>query len=147
MQVRNNSPNFVLNNLKHTKREFYLSKQHHSVWTPWSPARAHFPVHPFSTLLFLFLFSFPLPFPHPAPTPRHLKILYLQSNLISRIENLHRLKALEYLNLAVNNVTRIQNLQRCESLKKLDLTVNFIDKAGLLTVHSLKASSPELRSL
>ena len=45
---------------------------------------------------------------------------------------------LEYLNLAVNNITRIQNLQRCEALQKLDLTINFVDKAGLLTVDSLK---------
>lgn len=73
-----------------------------------------------------------------------LKILYLQNNLIGKIENLHRLKYLEYLNLAVNNVTKIQNLQRCESLKKLDLTVNFVDKAGLLTLHSLKASTGSL---
>lgn len=47
---------------------------------------------------------------------------------------------LEYLNLAVNNITRIQNLQKCESLKKLDLTVNFVDKAGLLSLHSLEAN-------
>eukprot|EP00242_Pyramimonas_sp_CCMP2087_P004427 CAMPEP_0198204380 /NCGR_PEP_ID=MMETSP1445-20131203/7783_1 /TAXON_ID=36898 /ORGANISM="Pyramimonas sp., Strain CCMP2087" /LENGTH=434 /DNA_ID=CAMNT_0043876237 /DNA_START=163 /DNA_END=1467 /DNA_ORIENTATION=- len=69
---------------------------------------------------------------------RHLKILYLQSNLILKIENLHRMKELEYLNLAVNNVQKIENLQRCESLKKLDLTVNFIPKAGLLSVESLQ---------
>ncbi|KAG2454244.1 hypothetical protein HYH02_001278 [Chlamydomonas schloesseri] len=67
-----------------------------------------------------------------------LKILYLQNNLIGKIQNLHKLKELEYLNLAVNNVTKIQNLQRCESLKKLDLTINFVSKAGLLTVESLR---------
>ncbi|KAG2489436.1 hypothetical protein HYH03_012073 [Edaphochlamys debaryana] len=61
-----------------------------------------------------------------------LKILYLQSNLIGKIQNLHKLKELEYLNLAMNNVTKLQNLQRCESLKKLDLTINFVSKAGLL---------------
>lgn len=61
---------------------------------------------------------------------RGLKILLLQSNLIPRIENLHKLKSLEYLNLAVNNIERIENLSQCESLHKLDLTLNFI---GTLT--------------
>ncbi len=57
---------------------------------------------------------------------RELKILYLQSNLIPKIENVSRLKKLEYLNLALNNIERIENLEGCEFLKKLDLTVNFI---------------------
>jgi len=60
--------------------------------------------------------------------------------LINKLENVHRLKELEYLNMAVNNVQKIQNLQRCESLNKLDLTVNFIDKAGLLSVESLQCN-------
>jgi protein TilB len=42
---------------------------------------------------------------------RDLKILYLQSNLIQRIENVGRLKKLEYLNLALNNIERIENLE------------------------------------
>jgi protein TilB len=42
---------------------------------------------------------------------KDLKILYLQSNLISKIENVGRLKKLEYLNLALNNVTKIENLR------------------------------------
>ncbi|MEW5309118.1 MAG: hypothetical protein WDW38_001027 [Sanguina aurantia] len=70
----------------------------------------------------------------------HLKILYLQNNLIGRLGNLHKLKELEYLNLAVNNVAKIQNLQRCESLTKLDLTINFVDKPGLLSVASLSVN-------
>ncbi|CAL8087772.1 unnamed protein product [Calicophoron daubneyi] len=61
---------------------------------------------------------------------RELKILYLQNNLIPRIENVSRLKKLEYLNLALNNVEKVENLEGCESLKKLDLTVNFV---GYLT--------------
>ncbi|KAI3425988.1 hypothetical protein D9Q98_007956 [Chlorella vulgaris] len=69
---------------------------------------------------------------------RHLRILYLQSNVICKIEQLHRLKELEVLNLALNNILRVQNLQRCESLRRLDLTANFIDKAGLLSLHSLQ---------
>ena len=77
---------------------------------------------------------------------RHLKILYMQNNLISKLQNLHRLKELEYLNMALNNVTKIENLQRCESLQKLDLTMNFITKASLLTVHTLDAC-PKLDDL
>jgi protein TilB len=69
-----------------------------------------------------------------------LKILYLQNNLIGKLQNLHKLKSLQYLNLAINNITKIQNLQKCESLEKLDLTINFVSKAGLLTVTSLEAN-------
>ncbi|XP_063119320.1 dynein axonemal assembly factor 11 isoform X6 [Rattus norvegicus] len=57
---------------------------------------------------------------------RDLKILYLQNNLIAKIENVSKLKKLEYLNLALNNIERIENLEGCEWLTKLDLTVNFI---------------------
>ncbi|KAM6171862.1 dynein axonemal assembly factor 11 [Erethizon dorsatum] len=57
---------------------------------------------------------------------RDLKILYLQNNLIGKIENVSKLKKLEYLNLALNNIEKIENLEGCEVLTKLDLTVNFI---------------------
>ncbi|XP_056378762.1 dynein axonemal assembly factor 11 isoform X3 [Hyla sarda] len=67
---------------------------------------------------------------------RDLKILYLQNNLIPRIENVGRLKKLEYLNLALNNIEKIENLEGCESLQKLDLTVNFVGE--LSSVQSLK---------
>ena len=67
---------------------------------------------------------------------RNLKILYLQSNLIAKIENVSRLKKLEYFNLALNNITKIENLNGCESLNKLDLTVNFV--AELSSIESLK---------
>ncbi|XP_002157387.2 dynein axonemal assembly factor 11 isoform X2 [Hydra vulgaris] len=67
---------------------------------------------------------------------REIRILYLQSNLIMKIENLSRLKKLEYLNLALNNITLIENLNYCESLAKLDLTVNFIGK--VTSVENLK---------
>ncbi|XP_046330222.2 dynein axonemal assembly factor 11-like [Haliotis rufescens] len=67
---------------------------------------------------------------------RELKILYLQSNLIPTIENVSKLKKLEYLNLALNNVEKIENLEGCESLKKLDLTVNFVGE--LTSIESLK---------
>ena len=60
-------------------------------------------------------------------TCHKLKILYLQNNLIPKMENLFHMKDLEYLNLALNNIQKIEGLQSCEFLKKLDLTVNFID--------------------
>jgi protein TilB len=58
---------------------------------------------------------------------RHLRILLLQNNIISKIENVSKLKELEYLNLALNSITVIENIEGCESLQKLDLTVNFVD--------------------
>ncbi|KAM4027452.1 dynein axonemal assembly factor 11 isoform 2-T2 [Anomaloglossus baeobatrachus] len=67
---------------------------------------------------------------------RELKILYLQNNLIPRIENVGRLKKLEYLNLALNNIEKIENLEGCESLQKLDLTVNFVGEVS--SAQSLK---------
>ncbi|XP_011313859.1 protein tilB homolog [Fopius arisanus] len=57
---------------------------------------------------------------------KDLRILLLQNNLISKLENLNRLKLLEYLNLALNNIEVIENLEGLENLKKLDLTVNFV---------------------
>ncbi|KAH7821942.1 putative Leucine-rich repeat containing protein [Monocercomonoides exilis] len=59
----------------------------------------------------------------------------MQNNLIPKIENLHKLKNLEYLNLALNLITRVENLERCESLQKLDLTCNFV--VELTSVESL----------
>ncbi|KAG8243680.1 Protein tilB [Homalodisca vitripennis] len=70
---------------------------------------------------------------------RDLKILLLQSNLIAKIENLNKMKYLEYLNLALNNIELIENLEGCESLQKLDLTLNFI--GDLQSVERLKANS------
>ncbi|CAH2239921.1 protein tilB [Pararge aegeria] len=64
-----------------------------------------------------------------------LKILLMQSNLISKIENLNKLKHLTYLNLALNNIEVVENLDRCESLQKLDLTLNFI--GDILSIESL----------
>ncbi|XP_035175235.1 protein tilB homolog [Oxyura jamaicensis] len=67
---------------------------------------------------------------------RDLKILYLQNNLIPKIENVGKLKKLEYLNLALNNIEKIENLEGCEDLKKLDLTANFIGE--LSSAETLK---------
>jgi protein TilB len=60
-------------------------------------------------------------------TCRKLKILYFQNNIIGKMENLHHMKDLQYLNMALNNVAKIEGLQNCEFLRKLDLTVNFVD--------------------
>lgn len=67
-----------------------------------------------------------------------LKILLMQSNLISKIENLNKLKHLVYLNLALNNIEVIENLERCESLEKLDLTLNFI--GDIVSLESLRGN-------
>ncbi|RLN53837.1 hypothetical protein BBJ29_009963 [Phytophthora kernoviae] len=58
---------------------------------------------------------------------RKLQILYLQNNIIEKIEDLTHMKELRYLNLALNNINKIEGLQCCEFLNKLDLTVNFVD--------------------
>lgn len=47
------------------------------------------------------------------------------------MENLNKLKELDYLNLALNNITKIENIEGCESLRKLDMTVNFIELENL----------------
>ena len=60
-------------------------------------------------------------------TCRKLKILYLQNNLINKLEHLNHLKELEYLNMALNNVSKIEGLQNCEHIHKLDFTANFVD--------------------
>lgn len=67
---------------------------------------------------------------------KDLKILLLQHNLIPKIENLSKLKKVEYLNLAVNSIERIENLEQLESLTKLDLTLNFI--GDLFSVENLR---------
>ncbi|KAM6375931.1 LOW QUALITY PROTEIN: dynein axonemal assembly factor 11 [Alca torda] len=69
---------------------------------------------------------------------RDLKILYLQNNLIPKIENVGKLKKLEYLNVALNNIERIENLEGCEELKKLDLTANFIGE--LSSIETLQCN-------
>ncbi|XP_006735662.1 protein tilB homolog [Leptonychotes weddellii] len=55
---------------------------------------------------------------------RDLKILYLQNNLIGKIENVSKLKRLEYLNLALNNIEKIENLEA---------NLNEIEKEALTT--------------
>eukprot|EP01006_Ploeotia_vitrea_P043321 TRINITY_DN66720_c10_g1_i2.p1 TRINITY_DN66720_c10_g1~~TRINITY_DN66720_c10_g1_i2.p1 ORF type:complete len:471 (+),score=295.65 TRINITY_DN66720_c10_g1_i2:616-2028(+) len=78
---------------------------------------------------------------------KRLRILYLQNNLIPRIENVHKLKSLEYLNLALNNVRRIEGLGGCERLSKLDLTINFVDAATLRESLEHLAELPAIAEL
>ncbi|RNF26541.1 leucine-rich repeat protein [Trypanosoma conorhini] len=70
---------------------------------------------------------------------RELEILYLCNNYISRIEGLHHLKCLKYLNLAVNSITCIEGLEGCEALERLDLTLNFV--ADMTCVRRLRANA------
>lgn len=42
---------------------------------------------------------------------KKLKILYLQNNIIPKLENLTHFKDLEYLNVALNNIQKIEGLQ------------------------------------
>lgn len=74
---------------------------------------------------------------------RHVKILLLQNNLISKMENLTRLKELNYLNLALNNIEVIEGLEGSESLEKLDMTCNFIrlDRLFQSLVHLKQVKS------
>lgn len=68
---------------------------------------------------------------------RELEIIYLCNNYIPRIEGLHHLKFLKYLNLAVNNIKAIEGLEGCEALEKLDLTLNFVgDMTGVLKLRA-----------
>ena len=78
---------------------------------------------------------------------RHIKILYLQDNIIEKLENLDKLKELEYLNLAVNSIQTIENLEKCESLNKLDLTMNFVDIENLKDSCDCLSKVPSLREI
>ena len=57
---------------------------------------------------------------------KNLKIIYLQDNAIQKLENLKRLKMLEYLNISMNAIEHVEGLEGCENLNKLDLTLNFV---------------------
>ncbi|CAM9558077.1 unnamed protein product, partial [Ectocarpus sp. 6 AP-2014] len=78
---------------------------------------------------------------------RRLKILYLQNNIIGKMQNLHHMKELEYLNLALNNISKVEGLQSCEFLNKLDLTVNFVDMDELENSVSAMERNRHLKDL
>ncbi|KAH8068839.1 hypothetical protein JL721_6410 [Aureococcus anophagefferens] len=69
------------------------------------------------------------------------------NNIISKMENLHHMKDLEYLNLALNNISKVEGLDKCEFLNKLDLTVNFVDVDALEESMDNLASRIHLRDL
>ena len=78
---------------------------------------------------------------------KHLKILYLQNNLIEKMESMNRLKELEYVNFAVNNISIIEGVRGCESLQKIDFTLNFIDIEDLEESVDNLTDLPDLREL
>jgi protein TilB len=78
---------------------------------------------------------------------RRLKIVYLQNNIIERMEGISKLKELEYLNLAINNISLIENVRNCESLQKLDMTLNFVDIEDFEESVDNLAELPDLREL
>ena len=61
-----------------------------------------------------------------------IKILYLQDNAIQKLENLKRLKCLQYLNVSMNVIEKIEGLEGCENLTKLDLTLNFVGQISTI---------------
>lgn len=63
------------------------------------------------------------------------------------MENLSKLKELQYLNLAVNNITLIEGIRGCESLQKLELTLNFVDIEDLEESMDNLAELPDFREL
>lgn len=63
------------------------------------------------------------------------------------MENLNKLKDLEYLNLALNNITIIENIEGCESLKKLDMTVNFVDVGDLYDSVKCLSKLPNIKEI
>ena len=70
-----------------------------------------------------------------------------QDNSIERIENLTRLRSLEYLNLSMNSIERIEGLETCEALERLDLTLNFIGDGITRGLTHLAKWNPNLREL
>ena len=78
---------------------------------------------------------------------RHIQILLLQNNQIDKMENLTKLRELNYLNLALNNIELIEGLHNCESLQKLDLTCNFIKADRLVQSCSNLAKCEAIRRI
>ena len=63
------------------------------------------------------------------------------------MENLNKLKELEYLNLALNNIKLIEGIEGCESLAKLDMTCNFIDMEDFEQSCINLSKCPNLREI
>ncbi|KAJ9100676.1 hypothetical protein QFC21_003721 [Naganishia friedmannii] len=87
-------------------------------------------------------------------TFKHLKILSIQSNRITKMENLEELESLEELYLSHNGVEKIEGLEKNLKLKTLDIGNNRITKieniAHLKNLEEFWASGnqiPDLRDL
>lgn len=66
---------------------------------------------------------------------RKLRILYLQNNIIPKIEGLNHLKDLQYLNLTLNNIKVI------EGLRYVSLCLRFFRGDSFLWSPTARASS------
>lgn len=64
----------------------------------------------------------------------------MHENRIRRLENLHRLEELKYLNLALNQIEEVKGLENCRSLAKLDLTANCLSPSKLHSIARLAAN-------
>lgn len=71
----------------------------------------------------------------------------MQNNIIEKIENVSKLKELDYLNLALNSIELIEGLEGCESLRKLDLTANFVNAETFKDSIEHLRQVPSLREL
>lgn len=63
----------------------------------------------------------------------NLKILSLQNNSLTKIENLNKLISLDELYLSENGITVIENLEDNINLGTLDLSMNKISKIENIT--------------
>jgi len=60
-----------------------------------------------------------------------MRCLYLQENLIKKIENIDHMKELRTLNLTDNMINRVSGLKGCDTLSTLLLKRNRIGYKGL----------------
>lgn len=68
-----------------------------------------------------------------------MKILSLQNNNLTKIENLNKLTELDELYLSENGITIIENLEDIVNLGTLDLSVNKIAKIeNIFHIQNLK---------
>lgn len=72
----------------------------------------------------------------------NLKHLSLNSNKISKIENLQNCKRLRELNLTDNNLTSLDGLESLQRLRYLDVDTNLIPKE---VIESSKQYYPNIR--
>ena len=76
----------------------------------------------------------------------NLKTLWLQSNVIERIENLEANTVLDLSGNLLSSVKDVEHLQKCTSLTNIDLSANNLDDANIKDLFSPK-HLPSLRCL